>query len=60
MRWAGLVVSMGKERKMYKVLVEKPKGKRPFERPRCRWEDGIRMDIREIGRGVWIGLTGSG
>jgi hypothetical protein len=37
-------------------LVEKPKGKRPLERPRCRWEDGIRLDIREIGRGVWIGF----
>jgi hypothetical protein len=39
------------ERILYKVLVEKPEGKRPFERPRCRWEDGIRMDLREIGWG---------
>jgi hypothetical protein len=42
---------MGEERKVYKVLVEKPEGKRPTERPRRRWEDGIRMDLREIGLG---------
>jgi hypothetical protein len=43
---------MGEERK-YKVLVGKPDGKRPLGRPRCRWEDGVRMDLREIGlRGV--------
>jgi hypothetical protein len=41
-----------KERKMYKVLVGKPEGKRPLGRPRRRWEDGIRMDRKEIGRGV--------
>jgi hypothetical protein len=39
---------MGEERKLYKVLVGKPKGKRPLERPRRRREDGIRMDLREI------------
>jgi hypothetical protein len=37
------------ERKLYKVLVGKPEGKRPLGRPRRRWEDGIRMDLREIG-----------
>jgi hypothetical protein len=44
---------------VYKVLVGKPEGKRPLERPRRRWEDGIRMDLREIGlRGVdWIRLA---
>jgi hypothetical protein len=36
---------MGEERKVYKVLVGKPEGKRPLERPRCRWEEGIRMEI---------------
>jgi hypothetical protein len=41
-----------KETKLYKVLVEKPEGKRPLGRPRHRWEDGIRMDLREIGLGV--------
>jgi hypothetical protein len=39
---------MGEERKVYKVLVGKPEGKRPFGRPRRIWEDGIRMDLREI------------
>jgi hypothetical protein len=42
---------MGKERKLYKVLVGKPKGKRSVGRPRHRWEDGIRMDLRETGLG---------
>jgi hypothetical protein len=38
---------------LYKVLVGKPEGKRPLGRPRPRWEEGIRMDLREIGlRGV--------
>jgi hypothetical protein len=59
MRWAGLVACMGEERKVYKVLVGKPKGKRPLGRPRCRWEDGLRMDLREIGLGDvdWIRLA---
>jgi hypothetical protein len=49
---------MGEERKLYKVLMVKPEGKRPLGRPRCRREDGIRMDLREIGLGggVWIGF----
>jgi hypothetical protein len=42
---------MGEERKVYKYLVRKPEGKRPLGRPRCRWENGIRMDLREIGLG---------
>jgi hypothetical protein len=49
---------MGEERKVHKVLVGKPKGKRLLGRPRRRWEDGIRMDLREIGWGVeWIQLA---
>jgi hypothetical protein len=40
---------MGQGRKVYKVLVGKPKGKRPLGRPRSRREDGIRMDLRETG-----------
>jgi hypothetical protein len=39
---------MGKEREVHRVLVGKPGGKRLRERPRRRWEDGIRMDLREI------------
>jgi hypothetical protein len=49
MRWVGHVERMGKERKVYKVLMGKPEGKRPIGRPRRRWEDGIGMDLREIG-----------
>jgi hypothetical protein len=45
---------MGEERKVYRVLVGKPEGKRLLGRPRHRWEDGIKMDLREIGLGVWI------
>jgi hypothetical protein len=56
MRWAGHVACIGEERKVYKVLVGKPKGKRPLGRPRRRWEDGIRMDLRETAWGVWIGF----
>jgi hypothetical protein len=49
------------ERRVYKVLVGKPEGKRPFGRPRRRWEDGIRMDLREIGLGgCGLDSTGSG
>jgi hypothetical protein len=51
---------MGEERKVYKVLVGKPKGKRPLGRLRRRWEDGIRMDLREIGLGGWCGLDLAG
>jgi hypothetical protein len=50
---------MGEEKKVYKVLVGKPEGKRPRGRPRHRWEDGIRMDLREIGweSVEWIQLS---
>jgi hypothetical protein len=49
MRWAGHVVRIGDERKVYKVLVGKPEGRRPLGRQRRRWEDEIRMDLGEIG-----------
>ena len=44
---------------MHKVLVGKPEGKRLLGRPRCRWEDNIKMDLEEVGRycGDWIGLA---
>jgi hypothetical protein len=49
---------MGEGRNVYRVLVGKPEGERPLERPRRRWEDGIKMDLREIGWvGVWSGFT---
>jgi hypothetical protein len=49
---------MGEEKKMYKVLVGKPEGKRPLGRPRRMWGDGIRMDLKETGVGCvdWIRL----
>jgi hypothetical protein len=43
------VAHLGGERNVYRVLMGKPEAKRPLGRPRHRWEDGIRMDLREIG-----------
>jgi hypothetical protein len=59
MRRAGHVARMGEERKVYRVLMGKPEGKRPLGRPRRRWEDGIRMDLRDTGWGSveWIQLA---
>jgi hypothetical protein len=54
MRWAVHVASMGEDREVYKVMVGKPEGKRSLGRPRRRWEDVIRIDLREIGWRVWI------
>jgi hypothetical protein len=51
MRWTGHVARMTEERKVYKVLVGKPEGRRPLGRPRRRWEDEVRIDLREIGLG---------
>jgi hypothetical protein len=45
------VARIGEERKLYRVLVGKPEEKKPLGRPRCRWEDGFRMELREIGKG---------
>jgi hypothetical protein len=51
---------MGEERKVYKVLVEMPEGKRLLGRLRHRWEDGNRMDLGEIGLGCQVDSVGSG
>jgi hypothetical protein len=54
---------MGEERKVYKVLVGKPEGKRPLGRPRRKWKNGIRMDLREgdcLGRGCGLDSNVSG
>ena len=49
---------MGKGRGVHRVLVGKSEGKRPLGRPRCRWEDNIKMDLREVGRvGDWMELA---
>jgi hypothetical protein len=49
---------MGAKRNAYRLLVEKPEGKRPLGKPRRRWVDNIRMDVGEVGWGDvdWIGL----
>jgi hypothetical protein len=50
---------MGEERRVHRVLVGKPEGKKPLGRPRHRWEDNVRMDLQEVGCGGmdWIGLV---
>jgi len=59
MRWVGHVERMGERRGIYRVLVEKPEGKRPLGRPRRRWEDNIKRDLQEVGCGGmdWIELA---
>jgi hypothetical protein len=59
MSWAGHMARMGEKRKMYRLLVGKPGGKRPIGRPRRRWMDNIMMDLLEIGLNAvdWIGLA---
>ena len=50
-RWAVYVARMGEVRGVYRVLLEKPEGRRPLGRPRRRWVDNIRMDLQEVGCG---------
>ena len=59
MRWAGHVARMGEGRGVYRLLVGKPEGRRPLERPRCRWEGNIRIDLWEVGCGCvdWMELA---
>ncbi|KAJ4441989.1 hypothetical protein ANN_11853 [Periplaneta americana] len=59
LRWAGHVACMGESRNAYRVLVGRPDGKRPLGRPRRRWEDNIKMDLREVGYEGrdWINLV---
>jgi hypothetical protein len=52
-KWAGHVARMGETRNAYKIFLGKPEGKRPLGRPRRRWMDNIKMDLREIG---WDGV----
>jgi hypothetical protein len=54
--FGGHVARMGEERNVYTLLVGKAEGKRPLRRSKCRWEDGMEMDLWEIGRGVWNGF----
>jgi hypothetical protein len=59
MRLAGHVARMGEKRNVYRLLVGNPEGKRPLGRPRRRWMNNIKMDLKEIGVSVvdWIGLA---
>jgi hypothetical protein len=57
MRWAGHVARVGETKDAYRILVGKPEGNRPLGRPRRRWVDNIKIDLREIG---WYGLDRSG
>jgi hypothetical protein len=49
MSWAGYVALLGEVGVVYRVLAGKPEGKRQLGRPRLRWEDNIKMDLREVG-----------
>ena len=55
MRWAGHVTRMRERRGVYRILVGKPEGKRPLGRPRLRWKDNIKMELKEVGGGTWTG-----
>ena len=59
MRWVGHVARIGEGRGVYRVLVGKPEGRRQQGRPRLRWEDNIKMDLKEVGCGsmAWIDLA---
>jgi hypothetical protein len=54
MRLAGHVACMGERKGIYRVLAGKPEGKRLLGRPRRRWEDNIKMDLQEVGCGVYV------
>jgi hypothetical protein len=51
------VARMGEDRVVHWVLVGKPEGKRTLGRPRRRWEDNIKMDLQEVGKGSWGGWS---
>jgi hypothetical protein len=55
-RWAGHVARMGEGKGAYRILVGRPEGNRSLGRPRRRWKDNIKMDVREAGWGAWTGL----
>jgi hypothetical protein len=59
MRWVGNVARMGEKRGVHRLLVGKPEGKRPLGISRHRWQNNIKMDLQEVGRGGmgWIDLA---
>jgi hypothetical protein len=58
MRWAGHVARMGEKSSSYRILVGKPEGKRPLGRPRVRWVDNIKMDLKRDRMGWFHKLLG--
>ena len=59
-RWAGHVPRMGATKDAFRVLLGKPVGRRQLERPRRKWKDNIKMDLREVGRGHGLDRSNSG
>ena len=57
MIWVGHLALMGQGTAVYRILLGKPEGKRPPGRTRCRWEDNIKMDLQQVGCGVWTKLS---
>jgi hypothetical protein len=59
MRWAGHLARMGDKRRVHSLLVGKSEGKSPLGRPRCRWEDNIKIELQEAGGdcGDWMELA---
>jgi hypothetical protein len=56
--WARHVARMGEKTGAYRILVGRPEGRRPLGRPRRRWENNIKMDFKDVGRGMdWIELA---
>jgi hypothetical protein len=55
MRWVEHVAREWERRGVYRILARKREGKRPLGRHRHRWEDNIKMDVQEVGCGVWTG-----
>jgi hypothetical protein len=57
MRWSGPVALVGDRRGVYKVLFGKPERKRPFGRPRRRWEGHLKTNLKKVGWGTWTELS---
>jgi hypothetical protein len=62
MRWVGHIARIGDRRDAYRIVVGKPEGKRGLGRPRCRWEDNIKLNLQEVRCGGmdWIDLAQDG
>jgi hypothetical protein len=56
-RWTGLVACMGERRGSQGIMVGRPEGRKPLGRPRHRWKDNIKMDLKEVQWGAWTVLV---